>query len=824
MIPGYKIDRRVGRGGMGDVYLAEQESLARQVALKILSQRFEENRDFVRRFQAEARAAAALNHPNVVTVYDVGEASGKHYLSMEFMDRGNLEDRLKNGARIPEREVLDILRDATSGLVYAEARGIVHRDLKPANLMQNHVGTIKIADLGLATHVEAEESQPADKKIFGTPHFMSPEQVRGERVDSRSDLYSLGATAYRLLTGRTPFEGRDAREIVRAVLRDEPRPIREFAPEVSAATAALVERLMKKESAQRFSSASETLQEIERLRNPSQHAVTIEAGNPPRQRSKGGLVLLVLLLAGGGAAYWWKTHRTDGGWLPPRGNGPVIATEPLDPSGLDPSSNPPLDGDRTQVQPSGTGAGATTTPEKDDKELQLFEAQAKVALLELMGREMPEKDRREALRALASQFQGTSAATEALEKAEAITNRMLAEEAALAARRVEVDAMLVKLRDAARIDDVPPHPGVSFLAMRAVEGQAPLRAYPEFVDQRKTLETIVCRTAMAYADMVLTEASRTLDRGDYDGGLAQLRALMPVFDLPEFPTGEAPSGITELFEKGRIARERLHTIEQTREVFERRRDRDDAIAIAVGFGGVQGLEKEFRLLDFAAAKQRIDGILPKVASGRARALLTELSADCERARVARLAAQELHGSARKKGRDAQRDRRRCHGTAVRRRGRSLRSRALVRVRRQHEGALEALLRTPLARVDSGRSARHRRPAAHRGLPGGHRCRREDVRPAEEGQLHRIEPARHARGREHARAVGRAGARGARRNHQGIRGGRDPGDGVAADDGDAVVDVLEPDRAPAGRVPGHAAGAPDVEWQALPGTAIAAWSR
>ncbi|MBL8857171.1 MAG: protein kinase [Planctomycetes bacterium] len=630
-IPGYRIERLLGRGGMGDVYLAVQQSLARQVALKVLSAKFEANHDFVRRFQAEARAAAALNHPNIVTVFDVGEAGGKHYLSMEYMDRGNLEDRLKNGARITEREVLEILRDATAGLEYAESRGIVHRDLKPANLMQNHVGTTKIADLGLATHVESEEAQPADKKVFGTPHFMSPEQVRGERVDSRSDLYSLGATAYRLLTGRTPFEGPNVREIVKAVLRDEPKPIREFAPDVSDGTAALVERLMKKDSAARYASAAETLAEIARLCNPSQHAVTINVPAEPGRRSKAGVYFVLFLLALL-AAWFWIDSR-------PQAPAPVVNGSRSGAPDAPDVSPPPVEvGDVPSVATAGT-TSTTTTPqpetpkEKDDKDLQLFEAQAKLALLELMGREMPETVRRDELRLLHSRFQGTSAAAEALEKADAITNRIVAEENARVARRAEIDALMAKLLAAAALDDHPPHPGRSYLAMRVVDGQAALREDPDFIDRRKTLETVVARTAIAYSDQVLTEVAAKLDKGDWEGGRAQLAELLTLFDLPEFPMGEAPAGVTELFEKGRTARERLHTIEATREVFERRRNRDEALAIAQGFAGESGLERELRALDFSAAKARIEAIQPKLGKGPALDFLTELAADCVRARA-----------------------------------------------------------------------------------------------------------------------------------------------------------------------------------------------
>ena len=182
-VGGYRVERVLGRGGMGTVLLAVQESLHRPVALKLLPTSLAADREFVARFQKEARAAAALNHPNVVVVHDVGEADGFHFLSMEYMEKGSLEERLTKTGKLPWREVLGILQDAARGLRFAEEKGIVHRDIKPANLMQNAAGTIKIADLGLATSVEAEASESDGRKIFGTPHFISPEQARGETVD-----------------------------------------------------------------------------------------------------------------------------------------------------------------------------------------------------------------------------------------------------------------------------------------------------------------------------------------------------------------------------------------------------------------------------------------------------------------------------------------------------------------------------------------------------------------------------------------------------------------------------------------------------------------
>ncbi|HVS19817.1 MAG TPA: FHA domain-containing serine/threonine-protein kinase, partial [Planctomycetota bacterium] len=278
-LAGYRIERALGRGGMGQVFLAEQTSLGRKVALKVLAERFSNDRDFVARFQAEARAAAALNHPNIVTVHDVWEERGRHFLAMEYMSGGTLEDRVARDGPLSAAEAVAVLSDAAKGLVYAELRGIVHRDIKPANLMRDEVGTTKIADLGLATQLEAEASDVAGgAKIFGTPHFIAPEQARGERVDGRADLYALGATAYRLLSGRTPFEGATTREILRGHLFETPRPLAEFVPGVPPALSQLVSRLLAKKPEERFAGAGTLLTELERLKLELVHGVSAGGG------------------------------------------------------------------------------------------------------------------------------------------------------------------------------------------------------------------------------------------------------------------------------------------------------------------------------------------------------------------------------------------------------------------------------------------------------------------------------------------------------------------------------------------------------------------
>lgn len=610
-ITGFRLEKRVGRGGMGEVYLAVQTSLDRRVAVKVLSARFASDAEFVRRFQAEARAAAALNHPNVVTVYDVGEDKGTHFLSMEFMERGTLEDRVAKGGRLPVDEVLAILRDAAAGLVFAEAKRIVHRDLKPANLMQNHVGQTKIADLGLATHVESEEAQTADRKVFGTPHFMSPEQARGEKVDHRSDLYSLGATAYRLLTGHTPFEGKDAREIVRALLKDEPKAMREYVADLPDGVIDLVGRLMKKDAAARIGSANELAREIEALRARGGKS----AANPQAKRSS--MAPLVLLLLAGGGAWWWFDGRTRFGPQPTK---PLVTRTDDEP--VQPRSEP----DATTTKPEPTTA--RPSKEKDDKEIQLFEANAKVALFELLQREMTPNERRDELRLLAQRYQGTKAARDAETKAEQISTGLDQAASVASARKVLAESALQMLNAAARLDAKPPEPGKAFLAMRAIPISEEIAADPTFVAARKDLENRIVGQATFFAREAMAESNRALERGDYEGAKKILADALPIFDLPEFPNG-SPAGVDDLFEVGRQARERFFNLEQVRAAYERTRTREDQLAIATGLGGTSGLERELATLDLDAARDRLEKLATRLRSPaeqeRAKAMAAEFA-------------------------------------------------------------------------------------------------------------------------------------------------------------------------------------------------------
>ncbi|MEE2940470.1 MAG: FHA domain-containing serine/threonine-protein kinase, partial [Planctomycetota bacterium] len=293
VIAGYRIEAELGRGAMGRVLRATQTSLDRKVAVKVLAPKLANDATFVDRFREEARAAAQLNHPNVVTVYDVGEEGGQHFLSMEYMDGGSVEAHLSTKGRFHWREALGILRDAAAGLVYAESRGIVHRDIKPDNLMRNADGATKIADLGLAVQVEQAHVDGERGKVFGTPHFLAPELARGSTPDARSDLYSLGATAYRMISGRTPHEGTDPRSILRSVLNDEPPRLGELVQGLPGEVDELVHGMLAKDPTARTASAGLVMRQID----------GILSGEPAVQGSgsKGRLVTaagLIIVLVG----------------------------------------------------------------------------------------------------------------------------------------------------------------------------------------------------------------------------------------------------------------------------------------------------------------------------------------------------------------------------------------------------------------------------------------------------------------------------------------------------------------------------------------------
>ncbi|MBI5210830.1 MAG: protein kinase [Elusimicrobia bacterium] len=203
----YEILGELGRGGMGVVYMAHEKSLERSVALKVLPPEFGQDPESVKRFQREARAVAQLNHPNIVQIHAVGEQDGRHYLAMEYVKGKSVKDFIRENDRVQPRPALELVRQAALGLAEAHGKGIVHRDIKPRNILINESGLVKVLDFGLAKVAQASTGITATGATLGTPMYMSPEQIKGEQVDGRSDIFSLGIMLYELLSGKAPFAG-----------------------------------------------------------------------------------------------------------------------------------------------------------------------------------------------------------------------------------------------------------------------------------------------------------------------------------------------------------------------------------------------------------------------------------------------------------------------------------------------------------------------------------------------------------------------------------------------------------------------------------------
>ncbi len=262
----YRILRRLGAGGMAEVYLAEQRSLGRQVALKVLQAGLARDASYVARFQHEARAAAALVHANIVQIFEVGHAAGVHFIAQEYVRGKNLGEILKRDAALNPRLVLDILRQVSAALCKAAEAGIVHRDLKPENILLSASGEVKVADFGLA-RMESTDAKTLTQVgvAMGTPLYMSPEQIEGRPVDARSDVYSLGITSYHLLAGSPPYDGETALAIALQHINSTPKPIENVRSDVPSGLARVVHRMIAKRPEQRYQSAVELLSDLRKL-------------------------------------------------------------------------------------------------------------------------------------------------------------------------------------------------------------------------------------------------------------------------------------------------------------------------------------------------------------------------------------------------------------------------------------------------------------------------------------------------------------------------------------------------------------------------------
>jgi eukaryotic-like serine/threonine-protein kinase len=277
----YRILRKLDRGGMGEVFLAEDTKLGRQLALKLLLAEYTRDPRRLGRFGQEARAASALNHPNIITIYEIGQAGERHYIATEYVDGETLRRRVKR-SRLGAVEALDVAAQIASALAAAHAKGIIHRDIKPENVMLRPDGYVKVLDFGLAKLLEKSGERPdTDQEaetmemhaahtnpgaVMGTAWYMSPEQARGLPLDARTDIWSLGCVLYEMLGGRPPFDGETASHVIVSILEDEPEPLGERAPGLPPELERIVERALAKEREERYGSAGEMLEDLRRLR------------------------------------------------------------------------------------------------------------------------------------------------------------------------------------------------------------------------------------------------------------------------------------------------------------------------------------------------------------------------------------------------------------------------------------------------------------------------------------------------------------------------------------------------------------------------------
>ena len=298
----YEIRSLLGSGGMGEVYLAYDTSLRRQVAVKLLPAEFTQNKVRLARFEREAYAASALNHPNILTIYEIGDQDGHHFIATEYVEGESLRQHM---TRVPmePREVLDVAQQVASALAAAQQAGIVHRDIKPENVMVRKDGLVKMLDFGLAkladdTEMAAKQDTGAEAPtrtrvvntepgmVMGTANYMSPEQARGLEVDARTDIWSLGVVLYEMAAGRLPFEGATTTDVMSMILHREPASLLLSRSDVPAELERIVEKALTKEREERYQLAKDLGLDLKRLKQRLELEAELERSITPEEEAR----------------------------------------------------------------------------------------------------------------------------------------------------------------------------------------------------------------------------------------------------------------------------------------------------------------------------------------------------------------------------------------------------------------------------------------------------------------------------------------------------------------------------------------------------------
>src|SRR5713226_6737789 len=311
----YEIRSQLGAGGMGEVYLAQDSKLDRKVALKILPAEVAADRNRMSRFVQEAKAASALNHPNILTIYEIEQIDSMNFIATEFIDGETLRQRMRD-APLKLAEMLEIAIQTVSALVAAHAAGIIHRDIKPENVMLRRDGIAKVLDFGLAKLTERVPPELVDADaptravvktdpgmVMGTASYMSPEQARGLVVDARTDIFSLGVLIYAMVAGRLPFEGSNTNEILASILNDkEPSPLARYARQVPSELERIVEKALRKDRERRYQTVKDMLLDLQSLKQRQEVEAELERSRPPEMNSGQTVVSRLSSTAHGQAA------------------------------------------------------------------------------------------------------------------------------------------------------------------------------------------------------------------------------------------------------------------------------------------------------------------------------------------------------------------------------------------------------------------------------------------------------------------------------------------------------------------------------------------